>query len=172
MQVLTEPTDPVFDLSGLYFRPDAYPVYLMTGAHYMRYRQGDYPRIADWLREHGLSLFVVNYRMRWLEAEDRAFLQRHFVRVEPNIFMSGSLLQGFPAGGQKSFEVTRDAEYRFDGDGELQVDGVAFTRGVLTRGIHQLGSPTGIANGRIVLARAPESEPEIDDDLRVYFPFD
>jgi hypothetical protein len=171
VQALTEPASPVFDLAGLYFRPDAYPVYLMTGAHHARYRHGDYPRIAPWLREHGLDLFVVNYRVQWLEGEDREFLQSNFVRVEPNLFLSGRDLDGLRAGETRRFEVTRAGDYRFDGDGALQVDGRPFTRGRLERGVYALSSADGIARGRLVSARAPArpSEPMIDVPLYAGF---
>ncbi len=172
VQSLTRPEDPVFDLAGLYFREDAYPVYLMTGAHYLRYRNGDYPRIAPSLKERGLAAFIVNYRLRWLGGEDRAFLQGHFVRVEPNIFLSGSDLAAFTVGSEKSFEVTRGADYRFDGDGELWVDGRPFESGRLERGTHRLTSPSGIANGRLVLSQAPPMPDVPIADRAVYYAFD
>jgi hypothetical protein len=172
VQELTDDGDPVFDLAGLYFREDAHPVYLMTGAHYVRYGRGDYPAIAPWLRENGLSLFLVNYRMRWLTGEDRDFLQSHFVRVEPNIFMSGSALDGLQPGIKKDFEVTRTAEYRFDGEGDLTVDGIPFSEGRLERGVYALASSSGIESGRIVLSRAPAFGSTTMQDWPVYYSFD
>ncbi|MCP4006201.1 MAG: hypothetical protein GY725_18615 [bacterium] len=172
VQELTQGTDRVFDLAGLYFRHDAYPVYLMTGAHYTRYVGGGYPRIASWLRENGLNLFTVNYRMNRLKGEDRDFLRRQFVRVEPNIFMSGSALDGMPPGARKSFEVTRAGEYRFDGEGELTVDGVRFRKGRLERGAYELATPSGIERGRIVLAQAPDFAAPMPPDRPVYHGFD
>lgn len=169
---LTDEGDRVFDLAGLYFREDAYPVYLMTGAHYVRYGQGDYPAIAPWLSEHGLSLFLVNYRTRWLSGEDRNFLQSHFVRVEPNIFMSGSALDGLAPGAIKIFEVTRDDRYRFDGEGELFVNGRPFSEGLLERGRYELSTPNGVAHGRIVLAKAPPYDGSPGLDRRVFYGFD
>ena len=172
VQALTEPGDRVFDLAGLYFRDDAYPVYLMTGAHFVRYQQGDYPPIAAWLREHGLDLFVVNYRLKWLTGADRAFLQSHFVRVEPNLFLSGSDLDGLPPGAAKTFEVTRAGEYRFDGAGALLVDGVSFVRGRLERGSYSLETPSGIERGRLVRANAPGFRSGEMRDARVFHAFD
>ncbi len=172
VHALTREGDPVFDLAGLYFRDDAYPVYLMTGAHFLRYQRGDYPPIASWLRENGLSVFLVNYRVKWLTGEDRAFLQTHFVRVEPNVFMSGSDLDDFAPAATKSFEVTRSDEYRFDGVGELWIDGRPFEQGRLARGEYTLTSPTGIAEGRLVLAHAPPYTAAHMGDARIFHPFD
>ena len=169
---LTDEGDRVFDLAGLYFRDDAYPVYLMTGAHYVRYEQGDYPPIAPWLREHGLSLFLVNYRTRWLSGQDREFLQTHFVRVEPNLFMSGSALDAMAPGAAKGFEVTRTDRYRFDGEGELLVDGRRFSEGVLERGLHELSTSTGVAHGRIVLSKAPPYDGSPGRDRPIFYAFD
>lgn len=172
VQALTDASSPVFDLAGLYFRPDAYPVYVMTGAHFARYRRGDYPPIAPWLREHGLDLFVVNYRMRWLDGEDRAFLQENFVRVEPNLFLSGRDLDGLAAGEIRRFEVTRAGDYRFDGGGELLVDGRAFRSGRLERGVYALSAPGGIGRGRLVSARAPERPSAPIADAPLFYGFD
>lgn len=172
VQALTEPASPVFDLAGLYFRPDAYPVYLMTSAHFARYRRGEYPPIAAWLREHGVDLFVVNYRVRWLEGEDRAFLQTHFVRVEPNLFLSGRDLDGLRPGESRRFEVTRAGDYRFDGEGELLVEGKPFRAGRLERGIYTLSSREAIARGRLVSARAPARPSGPITDAPLFYGFD
>ncbi|MEZ4334240.1 MAG: hypothetical protein R3F35_21015 [Myxococcota bacterium] len=172
VDALSDASSPVLDLAGLYFRPDAYPVYVMTGAHYARYRRGDYPPIAPWLREHGLDLFVVNYRMRWLDGEDRAFLQENFVRVEPNLFLSGRDLDGMAADETRRFEVTRAGDYRFDGEGELLVDGRAFRSGRLERGVYALSAPGGIGRGRLVSARAPERPSAPIADVPLFYGFD
>ncbi|MBK7950853.1 MAG: hypothetical protein IPK00_19360 [Deltaproteobacteria bacterium] len=172
VHALTDESDRVLDLAGLYFRADAYPIYVMTGAHFARYQRGDYPALAPWLREHGLDLFVVNYRMKWLTGADREFLQTNFVRVEPNVFLSGRDLDGLAIGETRQLEVTRAGLYRFDGEGVLLVDGEPFVEGSLPRGLHALTSPTAIARGRLVSSRAPAYDAAPMTDVPVFYGFD
>ncbi len=171
VHALTNESDRVLDLAGLHFREDAYPIYVMTRAHFARYQRGDYPALAPWLREHGLDLFIVNYRMKWLTGADREFLQSNFVRVEPNLFLPGRDLDALVEGEVRQLEVTRAGRYRFDGAGVLQVDGVTFVEGPLARGVHLLTSPTGIERGRLVSARAPTYDAAPMKDIRLFYGF-
>ncbi|MBI5442364.1 MAG: hypothetical protein HY900_14265, partial [Deltaproteobacteria bacterium] len=80
IQRVTGPTDRVFDLAGLYFRPDAYPVFTMTGVMLRRYERGFFPAIIPALEANEVTAFIDNYRLRALPDREKRFLAEHFVR--------------------------------------------------------------------------------------------
>jgi hypothetical protein len=169
---ITAPDEPVFDLVGLYFRPDAYPIYLMTGAHFARYRSGGFPPIAQTLSHSRPALIGFNYRTRWLEGEDRDFIRAHYVHYDGNLFVPGRGLASLEPGAQQAFEVLRRKPFAYRGDGVLQVDGVPFTRGTLEVGVHTLSSPTGIRTG-VLVQELPEEPPLRPEPVSaLYTPFD
>ncbi len=166
------PEDAVFDMAGLYFRPDAYPVYLMTGAHFTRYRGGFFPPMIPWFRENGLVLYIKNYRTQWLENEERQILSQHFFRYKPNIYLSGKLLRNLDPGQVTQFEVFKANHYRYEGPGTLLVDGVPFEKGLLTKGEHQLTTENPIRGGLLRLdTPLPDPRPQAID-FPIYINFD
>ena len=88
VQRITDPDDTVWDLTGFYFRPDAYPVFVMTAHMVSRYFHGGFPSIPDALREAGTPVIMHNYRLVWFEESrdlhERAeelisFVEDHYV---------------------------------------------------------------------------------------------
>lgn len=154
IQRLTEPDDAVFDMAGLYFRPDASPVYLMTGNTLARYRLGRFPRIPATLRDRQAVAYVFNYRIAWLAGEEKAFLEQHFVHYDGNVFLLGSPLDVAP-GESLELEVLKTKELRYDGAGAVLVDGRPFRRGVLERGPHRVTRVARRGPDRLILATPP-----------------
>jgi hypothetical protein len=169
---ITAPDEPVFDLVGLYFRPDAYPIYLMTGAHFSRYRRGGFPPIAATLARSAPAVIGFNYRTSWLDGEDKEFIRSHYVHYDGNLFVPGRWLGTLEPGAKQSFEVLRSRPFVFRGEGSLLVDGRPFARGVLDAGTHVLSTDTGIVEGSLVQEMhepLPENPGPI---LSLYSPFD
>ena len=160
VEQIVPPGEPVFDLAGLHFRPDPYPVFVMTGHMIMRYRAGGFPSIPDALRESRVAYLIDSYRLRWpwnhadepRAAEVIDFIESHYVHLTGNIMVLGAELA---AGETRDFVALREAEFRYDGPGVLLVDGEPFTRGMLTAGVHRLESEAG---GRLLLS-TPEPWP-------------
>lgn len=169
---ISRPGDAVFDMAGLYFRPDAYPVYLMTGAHFTRYRGGFFPPMIPWFRQNGLVLYIKNYRTQWLQNEERQLLRQHFFRYKPNIYISGKLLRNLDPGQLVTLEVFRDNPYRYEGPGTLLVDGDPFKRGMLTKGEHELTTNTPIRGGLLRLDTPLPDPPVQAIDYPIYTNFD
>ena len=169
---ITEPDDPVFDLAGLYFRPDAYPVYLMTGSHFARYLVGKFPPIAPAFRENGLVVYLKNYRINWLRGEDRRVLKENFIRYRANIYISGKSLHNLQPGQPLQFEVFKAKNYRYTGSNTLLVNGEPFTEGRLEKGVHELSCLEPIRDGAIRMI-TPEPTPEPSrQDYPIYVNFD
>jgi hypothetical protein len=170
VQRITEPDDRVFDMAGLYFRPDAHPVYLMTGMMFSRYRAGGFPPIVPTLRDNGVVALLWNYRLTWLSAEEKGFLSERFVHHGANLFVLGTRVDGLVPGERRVFEALSDERFRYEGDGVLRVDGKPFAKGTLAKGEHVLEAAGPITDGRLILdVPAPAS---LSPPTRLYVPFD
>jgi hypothetical protein len=172
VQRITRPSDAVFDLVGFYFRPDAYPVFLMTGHMVDRYKRGAFPPISTALRASGPAVVMVNYRTAMLPVYDRTFIANHYTHYDLNILVPGTRLAGVGPGENREFDVLREAVFRHDGPGQLFVDGRPFTQGGLTRGTHTLGANERLVGGRLVLDTPPPvpADPRVSPDL--FYGFD
>ncbi len=113
---VTAPEDPVFDLVGLYFRPDAYDPPTMTGTHIARYRLGGFPPIVPQLRERTLAAAIMNYRTAWLPTAEQDFLAAHLTHFDGNVFVLGVEIRDPSPGEQQTFEVLRTKSFRWEGD--------------------------------------------------------
>lgn len=152
VQRVTAADDPVFDLAGLYFRPDGYPAYALSGDLYRLYRAGGLPPMVPALRERGNVAFVYNYRVGWLRGEERTFLHEHYAHYTGNLFLHGRELSGLPADIDVPFEVLRTKRFRYDGPvSALLVDGQPFTSGELARGVHVLRLRRPLTGARLIL---------------------
>jgi hypothetical protein len=167
IQRITTADDAVFDMAGLHARPDAYPVYTMTGVMYERYRNGAFPRMIPLWRDRGLVAMIENYRIHWLQPPEIDFLGSNMVYWGSNIYVSGAGLRDFAPGAEQRFEVLRAHRYRYEGPGRLLVDGVPMTAGPLSPGQHVLTTTTGITAGRLILDIPP---PASDRPPRPLFP--
>ncbi len=157
IQRVVGPDEAVLDLAGLYFRPDATPVYVMIANTVVRYAQGHFERIPDTVRARRGVAYVLNYRTPWLPAEDRLFLERHFVLYDRNLFLLGSSLDAEP-GESLDFDVLDGRVFRYDGDGAILVDGEPFREGVLERGTHRITRVVRRGPDRLIMA-TPEPIP-------------
>jgi hypothetical protein len=172
VQRITEPDEPVFDLVGLYFRPDAYPVYLMTGIMFARYQAGGFPSIAEHLRRKRPAAIILNYRTRWLSGADGEFIRDHYVHYTDNLFVQGRRVDGLLPGESIRFEVLRQKSFRYQGDGVLLVDGAPFERGVLAAGTHELSAAQPVSEG-LLIHEPPGPAPGPPAPPRpLYTPFD
>jgi hypothetical protein len=167
VQRVVEPQDAVFDMAGLYFRPDAHRFYFMTGHTLARYRLGEevggIPRIPDELRRNEAVAFIVNYRFDWLPPSEQWFLHNHFVHFEGNVFLIGSRLLLEP-GETIDFEVLKGKTFRYDGEGSILVDGEPFSEGFLDKGTHRITRVERNGRDRLIMAvpsprRWPPSPP-------------
>jgi|GEM_PF-1668800 len=152
IQRLTEPGDPVFDMVGLYFRPDGHYAYLMTGNTFSRYRSGGLRPIPEELRRTGTVALIFNYRTTWLGSEDRHFLETHFVQYDRNVFLLGIGLTRLQPGEEVRFEALAGKRFRYDGPGQIAVDGQPFKEGFLARGEHTIERLAGRGPSRLIMA--------------------
>lgn len=169
---MTLPDEPVFDLVGLYFRPDAYPIYLMTGAHFARYVAGGFPPIAPALARSKPVVIGLNYRTNWLRGADREFIRSHYAHYDGSLFVPGRRLGPLAPGETQSFEVLRTKPFAWRGDGVLSIDGQPFARGVLEAGVHVLGSERGTRGGLLVQEFAEPPPLQSAAIPALYAPFD
>lgn len=167
IQRVTAPSDAVFDMAGLHARRDAYPVFTMTGVMYERYRHGEFPRMIPAWRERGLTAMIENYRIHWLQPPEIDFLGNNMVYWGSNIYVSGAGIRNLAPGAEQRFEVLKESRYRYEGPGQLLVDGSPMTAGRLAPGEHLLTTPTGIGAGRLILDVPP---PLSDHPPRPVFP--
>jgi hypothetical protein len=138
-----------FDLAGLYFRPDAYPVYAMSGDMLVAYGHGAFPRMIPELRRNAVDCILFNYRTAALPGEERQFIAAHFVHLGGNIYLPGTDLS------RPAFEVLAPRVFRYEGAGAIEVDGVPFTRGVLARGVHRVHVTRASAPSQLILDTPP-----------------
>ncbi len=133
---ITKPDDAVFDLVGFYFRPDAYPAYSLSKDLVGWYKDGAYPRMIPTLRQNETVAFVHTYRKKWLPAEEREFLRTHFIRYFANIYILGTDVSNCEPGKDYYFEVLKTKPFRYEGSGEMTINGQPFTHGILGKGRH------------------------------------
>ncbi|HXI13144.1 MAG TPA: glycosyltransferase family 39 protein [Thermoanaerobaculia bacterium] len=139
IQRVTAPDDRLFDLVGLYFRPDAYTsAYAMSGELLTWYAHGGFARMVPELRRNLCAGVILNYRTSALGNEERMFIRTHFVHYWRNLFLAGAELTGAPRDSVVQFESLKSRAYRYDGDGAITVDGASFLRGTLGTGIHTI----------------------------------
>jgi hypothetical protein len=156
VQHATRAEDPVFDMAGLYFRPDAYPAYALSSDLLRVVRSGGLPPLAEELRARGVVALVVSYRVDWLQGEEREFFADRFVHHTDNLFVLGADLTGAPTGTDLPWEALAERGFRWEGPaGGLWVDGQPFERGTLARGLHTLRLREGVTTGRLVLETPP-----------------
>ncbi|HVS64993.1 MAG TPA: hypothetical protein VMT85_15985 [Thermoanaerobaculia bacterium] len=156
VQRSTAPEDPVFDMAGLYFRPDAYPAYALSSDLLRLVHRGGLPPLIDELRARGVVALIVNYRVDWLQGEERDFFAYRFVHRTDNLFVLGADLAGAPAETDLPWEALAERPFRWEGPpGALSVDGRLFERGTLDRGIHVLRLRESLEEGRLVLETPP-----------------
>ncbi len=161
VQRTTAPGDPVFDMAGLYFRPDAVYAYVTTINSLERYRTGELPPISEELRRHRAVAYIASYRTDWLGAEERAFLDRHFVHYDRNLYLLGCDLSGLAPGEARRFEALAGRRFRHDGAARIRVDGRLFGAGFLARGWHRIelasrgGAESSSGPERLILETPP-----------------
>lgn len=172
IQRVTAPDDRVYDAAGMYFRPDAYPVYAMTGVGISKYRLGLFPPIIPALLENEVTAYIYNYRIRLLPDAEKRFLGEHFVRYDGAVMVLGTVVRGLQPGMRLSFRVLKEKPFRYSGDGQLLVDGFPFEAGVLTRGIHVLGAARPIELGLLGMDVPPPAEGGSFPERLLFEPFD
>jgi hypothetical protein len=160
VDAVTPPGSAVFDLAGLHFRKDPYPVYVMTMTTIKRYRGGAYPRIVPLLHDNRVATVVANYRTQSLGVAEGNFISTHFTPYTSMVLLPGQLIRGLRSNDIRPFEVLESRIFRFEGSGRLLVDGREFQRGSLGTGVHMLGTPEMELNGTLIVDVPP---PSIDD---------
>jgi hypothetical protein len=168
ISLVADPDDAVFDLVGLYFRPDAYPVFTMTGVMMNRYRNGVFPRMIPALIENEAVAAMLNYRTRSLPAQESRFLTDHFIHYDDNLFVQGTAVELDP-NERRTFRVLKSKPFRFEGKGKLFVDGLLFREGVLERGVRELKAGAQAIEGRLMLDVPAPPHPEPPKPLYVNF---
>jgi hypothetical protein len=166
---LIPPKATVFDLAGLYFRPDAYSVYAMSADMLVTYRNGQFPRIVPELRKNAVACVLYNYRTALLPPTEKAFIGAHFTHYGGNIFLPGADLSAIGEGASIGFEALAPARFRYEGGGAIVVDGAPFVEGALTRGIHRI-SVVRAARGSHLMVSAPP--PLVPGPGTLFEPFD
>lgn len=160
---VVSPRSTVFDLAGLYFRPDAYPVYAMSGDMLQSYGNGAFPRIVPELRRNNVACVLYNYRTAVLPPLEKDFIGTHFTHYDGYIFLPGADLSAISDGNQRPFETLAGATYRYDGAGAITVDGIPFSRGTLAAGIHRIAVIRSSLSSRLIVDTPPpvptQSEP-------------
>ncbi|MEO8197488.1 MAG: hypothetical protein ABI689_12305 [Thermoanaerobaculia bacterium] len=171
VQRVSAPDDRFFDLAGLYFRPDAYPVFAMSGDLFRWYTLGRFPPIPDTLRANEAVGIILNYRVSWLRPHERQFVRERFVHYTGNILLLGRNLVRAPVGVDFEFEALKGKRFRFDGEGVLRIDGSPFVEGMLTKGPHRIRVQALAGPGRLILASAP---PDVAaaEPVDLFVPFD
>lgn len=160
VHALTPEDSTVFDLSGLHFRRDAYPVYTMTKVMIERYQQGAFPRMIPFLRENRVATVVHNYRTQRLGKDEWRFINEHFIRYDRYLYVPGVALQGLRRGESRLFEVLTPRAFRFYGEGRLFIDGAEFRHGMLGAGTYTLSAMADAVRGSLIADVPP---PVFDD---------
>jgi hypothetical protein len=162
VHAITPEDGTVFDLAGLHFRADPYPVYVMTKIMIERYKQGAFPRMIPFLRENRVATIVANYRTRLLEEDLKSFIRDHFVRYNRYLYVPGAEINNLQAGQSRPFEVLTPRIFRFHGEGDLLVNGTEFVHGMLGKGTYMLSTAAGAVHGRLIVDVPP---PTFDDTI-------
>lgn len=171
VQRVSSPDDRFFDLAGLYFRPDAYPVFAMSGGMFHWYTLGKFPPITRTLRDNEAVGIILNYRVGWLRPDERRFVEERFVHHTGNLLLLGRDLRQMPLGVETEFEVLKGKPFRVDGDARLRVDGREFRRGVLARGVHRILLEYRAGPARLILD-TPPPVPTVTRPADLFAPFD
>ena len=162
IQRVTSKDDRVFDLVGLYFRPDAYPsAYAMSGELIRWYAQGGFPRMAPELRRNACAAVLMNYRTQSLGPEEREFFRGHYAHYWSTLFLAGRDLSREGAGDAIPFEVLKTRTFRYDGGGAITIDGMPFQRGTLRAGMHTITVARGSADARLITDTPPPVPPRL-----------
>jgi len=140
-----------FDLAGLYFRRDAYPVFAMSGDMLLTYSYGAFPRIVPELRRNAVACILYDYRTALLPPDVKEFIGTHFTHYGGNVFLPGTLIGAKPI----AFEALDAKPFRYEGNGAITVDGAPFTRGVLARGMHRIDVVRASSPSRLVIDAPP-----------------
>ena len=156
---ITEPDDAVFDLVGFYFRPDAYPAYNLSKDLMGWYEEGAYPRMIPTLRKNEVVAFIHNYRKKWLPDEESDFLKHRFIRYFGNISILGTDVSNCKPDKEYVFEVLKTKPFRYEGPGELTVNGKPFTHGILGKGHHVITVKNNEGKGRLIMETPPPKPP-------------
>jgi hypothetical protein len=162
----TPPGSAVFDLAGLHFRRDPYPIYVTTMATLKRYKGGAYPRMVPLLRTNHVAAVVRNYRTESLGPEEKAFFEAHFTPYTHYLLLPGCRINDMHLGDKQSFEVLDARVFRFVGTGQLLIDDHEFGQGVLQSGFHTLTTREPVLNGRLMVDAPP---PFLDDQSLASF---
>lgn len=161
IQSITDKNDSVMDLTGLYFRPDGYFSFCMTGIQLELYKMGAMPLIIPQLTANQTVAVMSNYRVLLLPEKELSFLQNHYVHSKGNVLVQGCDLVNLPAGGKKIFEVMKQKQFRYIGPvGALNIDGRSFQDGVLTQGRHLLEAVAPIPQGTLIMNPPGSAKPD------------
>lgn len=152
---VTEPDDAVFDMMGLYFRPDAAHFYVMTVPTMSFYRLGHLPRIPDEFRRTEAVALIFNARFQRFSKDVKAFLGARFVRYDRGIFLLGNSLLEVEPGETITFEALKSKEFRYDGQGEILVDGESFQQGFLEKGFYEITRVARDGPDRLIMVTPP-----------------
>lgn len=173
VQAVTKDDDTSFDLVGLYFRRDAYPIWVMTGPMLARYAAGEYPPLIETLRRTPPPVTTLNYRTMTLPEADREFLEQHYTHSWGNLFVLGFHLRGMSAGEERTVQVLSARTYRWEGaEGAIEVDGRPFMQGELTEGPHQVRATRAIEEGALRIPTPWDREPAEPPRFDLYVNFD
>jgi len=172
VQRITRPEDTVFDLVGLYFRPNAYPVFSMTGVMIRRYEAGYFPRMVPILVRAAPRAVIWNYRLAALGRAEQRFLREHYVHHDGNILVPGREVERLLPGEKLEISLLATDLFRWEGPDCLLVDGRPFREGVLEAGQRVLQASAPIQWGRLFLARATRAPEIIRSPSELYPTFD
>jgi hypothetical protein len=175
VQRVTTPDDTVFDLTGLYFRRDAYPVWVMTGPMLARYFAGEFPKMLPYFTERAPMAVMLNYRTRTLEGAERRFLLGNYIHQDGPLFVHGREVEKLSPGEELVFRALKTAPFRWEGPAGLLVDGRPFVAGELARGEHRLGAAGAAGSplrGRLVYAPATRDRTRLRPPFELYPTFD
>jgi hypothetical protein len=168
---VADPDDKVFDMVGLYFREDGYPVPTMTGAVMAKYKAGVYPDMIPKLRQNESIATMLNYRSVWLPPREAAFMGEHYVHYTGNLFLMGTGISNLEPGMQRPFEVLKEKTFRWEGTAPIQIDGQPFEQGTLAKGVHVISATQTVARGRLIMD-TPKPYPKREPPRALYKNFD
>lgn len=168
IQRITGADDRIFDMAGLYFRPDAYPIFAMDYCTMKQYTNGRFPRITATLRKNQVVAIVQSFRTNWLTDEERRFLHDHFIQYAGNILLMGQELNDFKAGQRHLFEVLKEKRFRYEGPPGLRMDGRTFYHGRLKKGVHTLTADRDIPRGKLIMDTPAPFPIQLGDMALIY----